>query len=53
MQRTIPVCKLCHETVHHAVPDEKELGRDYYTVEQLESHPAIAKYLAWKRKRVH
>ena len=51
MQQTIQVCKMCHHSVHDLIPDEKELGRDYFTIELLKSHPAIAKYLAWKQKR--
>lgn len=52
MQQTILVCKMCHLSIHDLIPDEKELGRDYYTIEKLQSHPGIAKYLDWKRKRV-
>ncbi|QEG38163.1 hypothetical protein UC8_01160 [Roseimaritima ulvae] len=52
MQHTISVCKMCHHSVHAFIPDEKELGRDYYSIEKLKSHPDIAKYLKWKRRRV-
>lgn len=52
MRQTILLCKMCHNSVHDLIPDEKELGREYYTVEKLISHPAIAKYLAWKQRRV-
>ena len=52
MQQTILVCKMCHHSIHDLIPDEKELGRDFYTIEKLQSHPGIAKYLEWKRKRV-
>ena len=51
MQRTILVCKMCHDTIHRLVPDEKELGRHFYTIEKLRSHPAIAKYVEWKGQR--
>ncbi|WP_419188307.1 hypothetical protein [Stieleria bergensis] len=53
MQQTILLCKMCHESVHELIPDEKELGRDFYTIEKLQSHPDIAKYLDWKRKRLN
>jgi len=52
MQHTILVCKMCHDSVHDLIPDEKELGRDFYTVEKLKTHPGIANYLDWKRRRL-
>jgi hypothetical protein len=51
MQHGIEVCKSCHSAIHHMIPDEKELGRHYSTLEQLRAHPEIAKYVRWKRKR--
>ena len=51
MRQTIWVCKTCHLAVHDLIPDEKEIGRSYNSVEKLGAHPAFAKYLAWKRKR--
>ena len=32
------------------IPDEKELGRHYSTLEKLLAHAEIAKYVAWKRR---
>ncbi|MBI1249739.1 hypothetical protein GC197_18085 [bacterium] len=52
MQQTIDVCAMCHRMIHNLVPDEKELGRHYNTIELLVAHPEIENYLAWKRKRV-
>ncbi|GAB5516831.1 MAG: hypothetical protein Rhob2KO_45560 [Rhodopirellula baltica] len=52
MQRTISVCKMCHRSIHNLIPDEKELGRDYFTIERLKAHPAFANYLDWKRRRM-
>ncbi|MHC2068489.1 hypothetical protein ACYFX5_13575 [Bremerella sp. T1] len=52
MQQTIDVCKMCHQMIHHLVPDEKELGRSYNTIELLAAHPEIRNYLKWKKKRV-
>lgn len=52
MQQTIDVCKMCHQMIHHFIPDEKELGRRYNTIELLMAHPEFDNYLTWKRKRV-
>ena len=47
----IEVCKSCHQAIHDLVPDEKELGRHYNTLEKLLAHPEIGKYVQWKRER--
>jgi hypothetical protein len=47
----IDVCKQCQNAIHHLVPDEKELGRYYNTLDRLLAHPEVSKYVAWKRKR--
>lgn len=52
MQHTIDVCKICHKMIHQLVPDEKELGRHYHSIEALSAHPQLDHYLQWKRKRV-
>lgn len=51
MHEGIEVCKACHRAIHDLVPDEKELGRHYNTLEKLLAHPEIGKYVQWKRKR--
>lgn len=51
MQEGIEVCKACHTAIHDLVPDEKELGRHYHSLEKLLAHPEIGKYVEWKRKR--
>ncbi|QDU29683.1 hypothetical protein ETAA8_47980 [Anatilimnocola aggregata] len=48
---TIELCSDCHAAIHDLIPDERELGRSYFTVELLASHPAVAKYLVWVRKQ--
>lgn len=40
----------CHREIH-ATLSEAELARNFNTVEALRSHPRIAKYIAWIRKR--
>lgn len=51
MRQTIDVCRDCHSAIHDLVPDEKELGRHYNTLATLRSHPAIADFIGWIRKR--
>jgi hypothetical protein len=51
MQVGIDVCKACHSAIHDLIPDEKELGRHYSTLETLLAHPEIAKFVEWKRRR--
>jgi hypothetical protein len=50
MQQGIQVCKACHGAIHDLVPDEKELGRHYNTLEKLLAHPEISKFVEWKRR---
>ncbi len=51
MQQGLNLCKTCHSAVHDLIPDEKELGRHYYTKEKLLAHPQVANYVEWKRAR--
>lgn len=51
MRTTIDVCRDCHSAIHRLIPDEKELGRHYNTVEQLVAHEEIAKFLTWVVKQ--
>ena len=51
MREGIEVCKSCHKAIHDLVPNEKELGRHYNTLEKLLAHPKIGKYVQWKRGR--
>jgi len=50
MQEGSQVCKSCHAAIHDLIPDEKELGRHYNTLEKLLAHPEVSKYVAWKRR---
>jgi hypothetical protein len=51
MQEGIKVCKSCHSAIHDLIPDEKELGKYYNTMEKLLAHPQVAGYVKWKRER--
>lgn len=51
MSETISVCRDCHRHIHKTVPSEKELGRDYNTVEKLMERPDIYRFIQWARKQ--
>jgi len=36
--------------VHNVIPSEKDLGRNYNSVEKLREHPKMARYLEWKTR---
>lgn len=42
--------RVCHRQVH-ALFTEQELATHYHTVERLRAHPAMARFLAWVRRR--
>jgi hypothetical protein len=47
---TILLHKICHDKIH-AVFTEKELKRHYHTIERLQQHEAIEKFINWIRKK--
>jgi hypothetical protein len=51
MREGVYLCKSCHSAIHDLIPDEKELGRHYGTMEKLLAHPQVANYVKWKRER--
>lgn len=51
MQRTVDLCHDCHRAVHELVPSEKELGRQFNTVEKLLAHVPIARFVEWARRQ--
>ena len=50
MQTGIDVCKLCHKAIHTLVPDRKQLGREFNTLEALLAHEPIARHVEWKQR---
>lgn len=42
--------QICHSEIH-ATFTEAELARDYNTIEALQAHPRMGKFIAWVRKR--
>lgn len=47
---TVWLCRPCHGTIH-ATLSEKQLERDYPTLEALQAHPQIARFVEWVRKQ--
>jgi hypothetical protein len=43
---TVGICRPCHSQIH-AVFTEKQLEREWNSIEKLRSHPEIAKFAAW------
>ena len=50
MQQGIDICRQCHSTIHRMIP-EKEMARAYNSIETLQAHPEVARYLDWARKK--
>jgi 5-methylcytosine-specific restriction endonuclease McrA len=44
------LCRPCHRHVHATI-DNKRLEREFNTVEALASHPEIARFVAWIRRK--
>jgi 5-methylcytosine-specific restriction endonuclease McrA len=52
IHRTVGLCSPCHRHIH-TVLDNKELERDYNTIDALKSHPDIQRFVAWIGKKPH
>ncbi len=42
--------QICHNEVHASLT-ETELARDFSTIETLQTHPRLAKFIRWVRKQ--
>ena len=42
--------QICHNEIHVTLT-EAELARDYVTIEALRTHPRLANFISWVRKR--
>lgn len=51
MQQTVELCHDCHNAIHRFIPREKQLGRNYYTLELLLEHEQIRDFVAWISKQ--
>jgi hypothetical protein len=51
MNEGINICKDdCHKQIHKLI-SEKELGKNYNTVQKLKNHKEVKKYLKWLKER--
>lgn len=41
---------VCHDKIH-AVLSEREIARDYDSIEKLQAHPQIAEFIKWVAKK--
>jgi 5-methylcytosine-specific restriction endonuclease McrA len=47
---TIPLHRICHTKIH-SVLNEKELERNYNTMEKIRANEEIEKFINWVRKK--
>jgi hypothetical protein len=50
VHRTIDLCSSCHRHVHATISN-KELEREYNTLEALKVHPGISRFVEWVRRK--
>ena len=43
----IDVCVDCHSAIHKFIPNEKELGREYNTIQKLLTHNKLYNFIIW------
>ena len=46
VKATVGICRPCHSQIH-ALLTEKELEREYPTIEKLRTHPEVKKFAEW------
>ncbi len=49
-RETVLLHRICHDKIH-ATLSEKDLARDYASIEALLRHPEIRRFVAWVRRR--
>lgn len=50
LHRVVMICSPCHRNIH-ALLTEREMEREFNTIEKLRSHPEVGKYVEWIRNR--
>jgi hypothetical protein len=50
MDEVVYVCRLCHNGLHQFI-SEKEMGREYNTLEKLLSHEKVINFIPWAKKQ--
>ena len=52
IHRTVGLCSPCHRHVHVSIPN-KDLEREYNTLEALKVHPDVERFVEWVRGKPH
>ena len=47
---TVALHRICHAAIH-ATLSEKELERQYNTIERLREHPQLRRFIVWVRRK--
>lgn len=50
-QRSIMICRLCHDGIHDLIPDEKLLAEQFNSKQSLLDHAGLQRHIAWVRKQ--
>jgi len=50
LQQVIMVCRPCHSAIHRFIPNNKVLARDYHSLEKLQAHQALQRFVEWRKK---
>jgi hypothetical protein len=50
VREVVGICRPCHSQIHQVL-SEKQLEREFNTVEKLRIHPEIAKFAHWIRRK--
>lgn len=50
--RTVDLCRPCHSNVHASLSNG-DLGRGYYSLEALSTHPDVSRFTEWVRDKPH
>ncbi len=48
MAQGVQLCQPCHSAVHKFI-DEKTLGREYASLDALQAHPELSRFVGWVR----
>ncbi|MGB3682464.1 MAG: HNH endonuclease [Rubrobacteraceae bacterium] len=52
MQQVAMVCPACHRQIHKTFT-EKELEQEFNSIEKLQEHPAIDRFVRWIERKPH
>lgn len=50
VHEVVGICRSCHSQIHQVLT-EKQLEREFNSIEKLRAHPEIAKFATWMRAK--